>query len=80
MTAPTLTLDQLPLGTHARILSVGGEPAVLQRLLEMGLLQGEEIELLAIAPLGDPLEIRRGDFRLSLRRSEASRIVVEPLS
>jgi Fe2+ transport system protein FeoA len=80
MTAPTLTLDQLPLGTHARILSVEGEPAVLQRLLEMGLLEGEQIELLAIAPLGDPLEIRLGDFRLSLRRSEASRILVEPLS
>ncbi|MFQ3594131.1 MAG: FeoA family protein [Gemmataceae bacterium] len=80
MTSAPLSLDRLPLGATARIVSVDGEPAILQRLLEMGLLEGDEIELLAIAPLGDPLEIRRGDFRLSLRRAEAARILVEPVS
>jgi ferrous iron transport protein A len=44
--------------------------------MEMGLFEGEEVEVLALAPLGDPLEIRLGDSRLSLRRGEAARIAV----
>jgi ferrous iron transport protein A len=42
----------------------------------MGLLEGEEIEVVGFAPLGDPIEIRLRDYRLSLRRSEAARIGV----
>lgn len=80
MTPAVVALDRLEMGQKARIVSLDAEPAVLQRLLEMGLLEGDEIEMLAIAPLGDPLEIRRGDFRLSLRRAEAARILVEPVS
>jgi Fe2+ transport system protein FeoA len=80
MTPAVFALDRLEMGQKARIVSLDAEPAVLQRLLEMGLLEGDEIEMLAIAPLGDPLEIRRGDFRLSLRRAEAARILVEPVS
>ena len=38
-------------------------------LMEMGLLEGEEIEVIGFAPLGDPIEIRLRDYRLSLRRS-----------
>jgi Fe2+ transport system protein FeoA len=79
MSLAPVSLDRLSIGQSARILSLEGEPAILQRLFEMGLLEGDEIELLALAPLGDPLEIRRGDFRLSLRRAEAARILVEPL-
>jgi Fe2+ transport system protein FeoA len=44
--------------------------------MEMGLFEGEEVEVVALAPLGDPLEIRLGDSRLSLRRGEAARIHV----
>ncbi len=71
-----MTLDQLQEGQRARIDSLIGDDAVLQRLMEMGLLEDEEIEVLAFAPLGDPLEIRLRDYRLSLRRSEAARIRV----
>ena len=56
------------------------QPLILQRLLEMGLLEGEEIEVLAFAPLGDPVEIRLRDYRLSLRRSEAARVQVRVTS
>src|SRR5207248_2843578 len=62
------TLDQLRPGEAAVVEAVGGEPAVVQRLLELGLLEGERVELLTRAPLGDPLEIRVGPTRLSLRR------------
>ena len=71
-----MTLDQLRAGERARIDGFIGDDGVLQRLMEMGLLENEEIELLAHAPLGDPLEIGLRDYRLSLRRNEAARIRV----
>ncbi len=73
------SLDQLRVGQRARIQSIDGEDALVQRLLEMGLLEGEEIEVVGFAPLGDPLEIHLRDYRLSLRRSEAARVVVDLL-
>ena len=69
-------LDQLRPGQRGRIASLSGNDALVQRLMEMGLFEGEEIEVLALAPLGDPIEIRRGDFRLSLRKSEAARVLI----
>ncbi len=71
-------LDQLRVGSLAKIEAVGGSPALVQRFLEMGLLEGEEVEVLARAPLGDPIEIRCGDSRLSLRCREAAQIQVSP--
>jgi Fe2+ transport system protein FeoA len=73
------SLDQLRVGQRARIVQVGGSEALVQRLLEMGLLEGEEVELVGFAPFGDPLEIRLGDYCLSLRRNEAARITVQLL-
>lgn len=70
------SLDQLRLGDRARVEAIHGDDTIVQRLLEMGLLEGEEIEVIGFAPLGDPLEIRLRDYRLSLRRSEAARVLV----
>ncbi len=66
-----MTLDRLNVGQCATVEKVGGDPAVVQRLGEFGLFEGEPIELVGIAPLGDPLEIKLGQTRLSLRKSEA---------
>jgi Fe2+ transport system protein FeoA len=71
-----MTLDQLQEGQRARIESLLGDDLVLQRLMEMGVLENEEIEVIGFAPLGDPMEIRLRDYRLSLRRNEAARIGV----
>jgi ferrous iron transport protein A len=71
-----MTLNELQEGQRARIESLLGDDAILQRLMEMGLLEGDEIEVVGFAPLGDPMEIRLRDYRLSLRRSEAARIRV----
>jgi Fe2+ transport system protein FeoA len=68
------TLDQLRPGQRGQILAVEGTDGLVQRLLEMGLLEGEWVEVVGIAPLGDPLDIRLGDYRLSLRRNEARRV------
>ena len=75
-----MTLDQIARGTLARILDITGDDTLAIRLMEMGLIEGEEISLIGAAPLGDPLEFSVRGYRLSLRASEAKRVIVEPLS
>jgi ferrous iron transport protein A len=70
------SLDQLRPGQRGRIDAISGHDALGQRLQEMGLLEGEEVEVIGFAPLGDPMHIRLRDYRLSLRRNEAARILV----
>jgi Fe2+ transport system protein FeoA len=67
----SVTLEQLRIGNRARITALAAEPALLQRLMEMGVLEGDEVEMVAVAPLGDPIEIRLGDLspQSSPRRS-----------
>jgi ferrous iron transport protein A len=72
-----LSLDQVTIGQRARVHTVRGEDALVQRLLEMGLLEGEEVQVIGLAPLGGPVEILLRDYRLSLRRSEAARVAVQ---
>jgi len=74
------SLLELPIGQRGRIEEVLGEDALMQRLMEMGLLEGAEVEVLGFAPFGDPLEVRLRDYRLSLRRNEAARIRVTLLA
>jgi Fe2+ transport system protein FeoA len=74
-----MVLSQLRAGQRARITAVEGGDGVSQRLMEMGLLDGEEVEVVGFAPLGDPMEIRLRDYCLSLRKSEAARVAVTPL-
>ena len=74
--ASSIPLDHLRPGERGRITELRGDDPLSQRLLEMGLLEGADIEVLRVAPLGDPLEVRLGDYQLSLRRSEAARVLV----
>lgn len=73
------TLDQLSEGSRARIHQVRGNDGIATRLMEMGLIEGEEIQVLGRAPLGDPIEYLVYGYRLSLRAQEARRVDVEPL-
>lgn len=70
------TLADLRPGQRAAVVSLAGDPALVQRLYELGLFEGEAVELVAVAPLGDPLEIRVGNARLSLRKADAAGVVV----
>lgn len=74
------SLDQLRVGQRASIQAVTGSDLLVQRLLEMGVLEGEPVEVLGFALLGDPMEIRLRDYRLSLRRREAACIAVTNVS
>jgi len=70
------TLDALRQGERAQIVDISGDDAVAVRLMEMGLVEGEEIENLGSAPLGDPVEFLVRGYRLSLRLAEARRVQV----
>ena len=75
------TLNELrEIGQRGRIVDVTGDDAVSVRLMEMGLTDGEEIELIGFAPLGDPVEFLIRGYRLSLRKSEAARVTIESQS
>ena len=72
-----ISLDQLPLGTQGVVVRIGGEKAIRRRLLDMGMIPGETVKLKKVAPLGDPLELEVKNYKLSLRKNEASQIIVE---
>ena len=64
-------------GSLCRIVSITADIRYRQRLLEMGIVDDVEIEVIREAPLFDPREYKIGDFYLGLRKSEASKILVE---
>ncbi len=74
-----IPLDRLRPGQRGRIASLTGKDGMVQRLQEMGVLEGDEVEVIGFAPLGDPMEVRLGDSRLSLRRADAALIWTTPL-
>jgi ferrous iron transport protein A len=72
-----VTLDQLSPGSRARIVAVTDGGPSTQRLFEMGFYEGGEIEVVRLAPLGDPMEVRVAGYLLSLRKQEARCVEVE---
>ena len=71
-----MTLDMLPVGSSAVITRVGGEGALRCRLLDMGLIPKTRVTVTKAAPLGDPIELRRRDYTLTLRLADAGQIEV----
>lgn len=66
------TLDQLKPGDSGIVGLLTGDGAVHQRLLEMGVIEGADVEVVRMAPLGDPMEIIVQGYHLSLRKAEAA--------
>ncbi len=73
------TLNTLAVGQRARIERVGGEGALRQHFLDMGVIPGAEITLVKLAPLGDPMEFRIHGYELTLRVADAQQIEITPL-
>ena len=73
-----LNLSQLPRGHWAVITKVGGEGALRQHFLDMGILPEAEVRIVKYAPMGDPMEIEIHGYELSLRLEDAARIEVVP--
>ena len=69
-------LSTLPLRSRARVLRVGGAPGFRRRLMELGLVPGTTIEVVRVAPLGDPMQLLVRGCRLSIRLAEAAEVTV----
>ena len=74
-----MTLRELELGQSARITEVGGEGALRQHFLDMGVIPGAEVTAVQKAPLGDPIELRIHGYELTLRLADAEKIGIEPV-
>lgn len=75
-----MTLDKLAIGQSAKIIAVGGEGSLRNRLIDMGLIPKTTVMLRRVAPMGDPIEIRLRGYELTLRKEDASVITVEATS
>ncbi len=73
------TLKELKVGESARIDKVGGEGALRQHFLDMGVIPGAEVTVIKLAPLGDPMELRIHGYELTLRLDDAQKIMVTPI-
>lgn len=71
-----MTIKDLKEGQSATICTVGGDGALRQHFLDMGVIPGIEVKLIKYAPMGDPLEIRIHDYELTLRLADAEQIEV----
>ena len=76
----TGTLSELTLGEAALVCSVGGDGALRQHFLDMGVIPGAYIEFVKRAPMGDPLEFRIHGYELTLREADAAQITIERVS
>ena len=73
------TLKQLEIGNTAAVTKVGGDGALRQHFLDMGLIPGTEVMVTKFAPMGDPMQIRLHGYELTLRLADADQIEVSPL-
>ena len=73
-----MKLSELPVGGWARIVKVGGNGALRQHFLDMGVIPGTVLKLTKLAPLGDPMEFLISGYSLSLRKVDAAEIEIEP--
>ena len=71
-----MNLNELKPGQSARIDNVGGEGALRQHFLDMGVIPGTEVTLVQFAPMGDPMELRIHEYELTLRLADAEKISV----
>ena len=72
-----MTLKELGIGQSARILTVGGEGALRQHFLDMGVIPKAEVTVIKFAPMGDPMELQVHGYELTLRLDDAAQIEVE---
>ncbi len=71
------TLNDLLEGQAGTIIDIQGNDSLSARLMEMGLIPGERVEMVGQAPMGDPVEYSVVGYRLSLRRVEARRVWIQ---
>lgn len=75
-----MTLKDVKIGKSGVIRSIGGEGALRQHILDMGLVPGVEVTVVKFAPMGDPMELRIHSYELTLRLADAENIEIEPIA
>lgn len=71
------TLNNVAIGSTVKVKKLHGEGAVKRRIMDMGVTKGSEVQVVKVAPLGDPIEVKVRGYQLSIRKSEAELIEVE---
>ena len=71
------TLRELEAGESALITKIGGEGALRQHFLDMGLIPGTKVKVIKFAPMGDPMEVKLRGYGLTLRLDDAAKIEVD---
>ena len=71
------SLRDVGVGETVTVLKLQGEGAVKRRIMDMGITKGTKLHVRKVAPLGDPIEITVRGFELSLRKDEASNVLVD---
>lgn len=74
-----MKLSELKQGQSAKIVNVGGEGQLRRHFLDMGLIQGTEIEYVKAAPMGDPIEYKIWGYELTLRKDDVACIDIESI-
>ncbi len=74
-----MTLKDLPIGKTATILTTGGEGALRQHFLDMGLIPGADVTMVKYAPMGDPIQVQIHSYELTLRLADAEKIGIEDI-
>ena len=74
---PNKPLSELKPREKGMIIKVAGRGRIHRRLLDMGLVSGSEVNVVRVAPLGDPMQVRIKGYNLTLRKEEAANIQVE---
>ena len=74
-----MTLKDLPIAKTATVRAVGGEGALRQHFLDMGLIPGAEVTMVKYAPMGDPVEVRIHSYELTIRLADADQIEIDEI-
>ena len=72
-----MTLRDLKMGQEGIVVSIGEKGPMRRRIMDMGITPGASIKVIKVAPMGDPIEINIRGYELSLRKDEASQIVIQ---
>ena len=70
-------LDELSINDKGKIIKIDAEKALKKKFLDMGFIPGTAVEVVGIAPLGDPIEVKLRGYKISLRKEEAKSILIE---
>lgn len=77
MSHKSTTLRELEIGKTATVVSVGGEGALRQHFLDMGLIPEADVTMVKYAPMGDPVEVKIHGYALTLRLADAEQIAID---